>query len=185
MKKLDQFILKSFIGPFFAILLVVVYAVKYIMGGLLHASGELSERYNLPVYGEYASSRSRRSGKGLDKLLEKWEFKHALTDVNAVDSGVCVLLDERFAGKSVLLTGTVPEARLEALADRLRKKLGGVCEVAVRGDLPVNAEAIAAVKAVDAVILVEAKHVSKHVNIERAAEQLSISDADVAGCIVL
>jgi hypothetical protein len=71
-----------------AFLLVAIYAVKYIMSGVLHSGSELSERYGLPVYGEFAKSRARRPGKGLDKLFEKWEFKHASSEDVVVDEFV-------------------------------------------------------------------------------------------------
>ncbi len=167
------------------ILLAGIYTVKYVLGGQLHGGRELTERYNLPVYGDYAKSRARRPGKGLDKLFEKWEFKHALTDAEAVTGGVAALLGERFAGKKVLLTGTVSDQKLAEFAGSLQKKLGNACQIKASGDLPVNATAIAAAKDADAVILVEEKYASRLADVERAAEMLVISQADVGGCIVL
>lgn len=168
-----------------AFLLAGIYFVKYIMGGKLHAASELSERYGLPVFGEYAKSRARRSGKGLDKLFEKWEFRHAVTDADIIDSGVSALLNERFVGKKLLLTGTVSDQRLNEFTARLTGKLGDSCEITARGDMPTNADAIAAVKDADAVILVEEKHHSAGRDIERTAELLGISEANVAGCVVI
>ncbi len=168
-----------------AFLLAGIYCVKYVMGDRLHSAGELTEHYGLPVFGEYARTRARRPGKGLDKLFEKWEFGHAVTDADTVDSGVSALLNERFAGRKVLLMGTVSGKELDEYAARLTAKLGGACEITAQGGLPTNAEAIAAMKEADAVILVEEKHHSTGRNIERTAELLGISEANVAGCIVI
>lgn len=51
-------------------LTALFYAIKYVMSGRLHHGGELSERYSLPVYGEFRKSRARHPGKGLDRLFE-------------------------------------------------------------------------------------------------------------------
>lgn len=167
------------------ILLVCIYLVKYVVGGKLHIANELSEHYNLPLYGEYAKSRAHRPGKGLDKIFEKWEFKHTVTDKDTVTSGICALLSERFAGKKLLLTGTVDGQSLDTLANDLRRKLNGACDIASQGSLPVNSEAITMAKSADAVILVEEKHSSRNADIQRAAELLIIGEINVAGCIVL
>ena len=168
-----------------AFLLAGIYTAKYILESKLRFSRELSERYSLPVFGEFVKSRARRPGKGLDKLFEKWEFSRAVTDADTVTSGISALLSERFTGKKLLLTGTVSGQRLNEFADQLSKKLGGACEIVVQGNLPTNSDAIAEVKDADAVILVEEKHQSTNKGIERAVELLSISEADVAGCIVI
>ena len=167
------------------ILLAGIYLVKYVLSDRLRAGRELTARFGLPVYGEFTKSRARRPGKGLDKLFEKWEFNHSITDPEVVNSGICALLAEQFGGKKVLLTGTVAETRLSALADGLRRKLDGTCEIVSKGGLPVDTDAIAEVKDADAVILVEEKRTSRMADVERAAEMLLIGKADVKGCIVL
>jgi hypothetical protein len=167
-----------------AFLLAAIYAVKYICGGKLNNVGEISERYGLPVYGEFAHSRARRPGKGLDKLFEKWEFKHAVTDAQVVESTVSALLRERFAGKKILLAGTCAQRKLDALGGSLSRHLSGACEISSQGDLPVNANAVSASKDADAVILVEEKYVSRIASIGQAAEQLGIADVNLVGCII-
>lgn len=168
-----------------ALLLAVIYIVRYVLGGKLHAGRELNEKYNLPVLGEYAGSRARRSGKGLDGLFEKWEFAHAVTDPATVSNGIAALLADRLAGKKLLLTGTVSQEALDALCADLDKRLSGACALTAQGGMPVNTDAIAAVRDVDAVILVEKKYASRNADIQRSAELLKIGEADVNGCIVL
>ncbi len=168
-----------------ALLLAGIQLAKYTFAAKLHSGDELMERYGLPVFGEYTKSRARHPGKGLDKLFERWEFNHAITDAEATTDSVCALLGERFAGKKLLLTGTVPAERLNAYIDCLHKKLDGTCEIVTAGGLPMNADAIVDVKDFDAVILVEEKHISRNGDILRAVEMLQIGGADVKGCIVI
>lgn len=167
-----------------AFLLAAIYCVKYVLGGQLHSGSELSDRYGVPVFGEYAKSRARKPGKGLDKLFEKWEFRHAVTDRQVVTEGIAALVGERFAGKRLLLAGTIPQEKAEALCKDLNQRLDDNAVSAV-GGLPTNADAVTAMKGADAVILVEEKYASRAADIERTAEMMLISQANVGGCIVL
>ena len=167
-----------------AFLLAAIYAVKYIMGGRLHSAGELSERYNLPVYGVFAKFRARTHGKGLDKLFESWEFKHASSD-DVVADEIVALLRERHEGKRVLLTGTVSQDKLANLRGKLEPKLGGDVKLEAGGDFLTNNAAIASASQSDAVLLVEEQHESRTQDIEREAELLIMGSANVAGCVLI
>ena len=167
-----------------AFLLAAIYAVKYIMSGVLHSGSELSERYGLPVYGEFAKSRARRPGKGLDKLFEKWEFKHASSEDVVVDE-IVAMLRERHNGKCVLLTGTVSGDKLNNLSQKLQSKLEGAVGLATEGDFLTNNAAIADASEADAVVMVEEKHASRLNSIEREAELLIMGSANVSGCIAI
>lgn len=167
-----------------AFLLAGIYAVKYVMGGKLHTARELSKRFGLPVFGEYAKSRARKPGKGLDKLFEKWEFKHVNTDAEALSSSIATLIGEKFAGKRVLLTGTISQAALDNLRNRLLAASNPV-DLNVQAHFLDNPAAISAAGSADAVVLVEEKYASAMKDIEREAEMLMISSANVGGCIVI
>lgn len=167
-----------------AFLLAAIYAVKYIMSGLLHSGSELSEHYCLPVYGEFAKSRARHPGKGLDKLFEKWEFKHASSD-DAVVEEIVAILRERHNGKRVLLTGTVSGDKLNNLSQKLQSRLEDAVRVEAEGDFLTNNAAIAGASEADAVVMVEEKHASRLNNIEREAELLIMSSANVSGCVAI
>ncbi|MBR1820717.1 MAG: hypothetical protein IJ769_03755 [Clostridia bacterium] len=170
---------------FGAFLFAAIHAIRYITSDKLRYGGELAERYSIPLYGELTKSRARRRGKGVDKLIEKWEFKHAITDSEILYGGIAALMKERCASKRVLLTGTVSEQALVKLRDELGRRLGDACAVNARGDLLRNADAISEAKQADAVILVEEKYASRTADIERAAELLEISEANVNGYIVV
>lgn len=167
-----------------AFLLAAIYTAKYIMSGLLHSSSELLERYCLPVYGEFAKSRARHPGKGLDKLFERWEFKHASSDDVVVEE-IVAMLRERHNGKRVLLTGTVSGNKLDNLSQKLQSKLDGAVALATEGDFLTNNAAIAGASGADAVVMVEEKHASRVNSIDREAELLIMGSANVSGCVVI
>ena len=167
-----------------AFLLAGIYAVKYVMRDTLHAARDLSERYGLPVFGEYAKSRARKPGKGLDKLFEKWEFRHVNTNAEALSGSIAALIGEKFADKRVLLTGTLPQTALDGLRNRLLAASSQL-NLDVQADFLNNPEAVSAAGSADAVVLVEEKYASTARDIEREAEMLMIGSANVAGCIVV
>ena len=113
------------------------------------------------------------------------EFGSSRADSATVSSGICALIREKHAGKKVLLTGTVSEQELLPLAELLKKQLGGAAEIETQANFVRNEDAVQAGGAADAVILVEKKEASRTREIERMAEMLQISQAKVAGCIIL
>lgn len=167
-----------------AFLLAVIYAVKYVLDGKLHTPGEIAEKYEIPVFGAFARSRARRPGKGLDKLFEKWEFGHSGVDDAAILNGIAALLEGRYSGKRVLLTGTLPQSALDGLMARLKPVLGAV-DVETQANFLTNREAVSAAGKADAIVLVEERYASKIRDIDRAAEMLMIGDADVGGCVII
>ena len=168
-----------------ALVLAAVYALRYILGGRLHLTKELTEHYGLACYGDFAHSRARQPGKGLDKWFENWEFNHMVTDPETVREGICALLREDGKTRRVLLTGTISGQSLEALGKALKAKLGNACALEVRGDLLHDATALEEAKRADTVILVEEKHVSRLSDIAREVELVGLSAANVGGCIVI
>ena len=168
-----------------AFLLACFYAVRYVMGGRLHIASELSEAYVIPLYGEYAKSRARRPGKGLDKLFEKWEFGHRDVNPDTLTDHIASLIGERYGGKRVMLTGTLSGEKLDGLRKSLESRLGGDVRLEAKGDFLTSGDAVSAIGGSDAVILVEEKHVSKNRDIAREAELLMIGKSDVGGCIVI
>ncbi len=167
-----------------AFLLAAFYVAKYVFEALLRSCRELTEHFGLPVYGEFRHSRARKPGKGLDKLIEKWEFKHARTD-EAVADEVVALLRERHQGNRILLTGTVSKEKLDDLGKKLGAKLSDAVELYVEGDFLTNSAAITSAAQAQTVVLVEQKHASRVKDIEREAELLITGKANVAGCVVI
>ena len=167
-----------------AFLLAGIHVVRYIGGGMLHKGSELSENYGVPVYGEFIKSRARRPGKGLDRLFEKWEFRHASSD-EAVINDIVALIRERNDGKRVLLTGTLAQEKLESLRQKLRPGLDDVVYLEIAGDFLTNGAAITDASQADAVVMVEEKHVSRLQDIRREAELLIMGSANVTGCVLI
>ena len=168
------------------VFLVVVYAVLYIFGGVLHSSEDLKAGYMLPAYGEFEHSRARKPGKGLDGMIEKWERKGRKGNDREVYDHICALLMTNYANKKVLLTGTVPEEKISLLLQNMRQRLDeNALRLEAQAGFSDNTGAIPATKEADAVLIVEEKHHSRLSDIRKMAETLQLNQANVSGCIVL
>lgn len=165
-------------------LLVFLYALIYILNGRLKSSRELAERYKLPIYGNYTSSGCIHFGKGLDKLLIKWELGKGNPDDETVCDNIAALINEKPKAKNLLLVSTLSAKKLEKLKEALLKRLPEY-SVKIQADLNHNSEGISEAVKADAVILVEEKGVSYLKDIDRMAENLIIAEANVIGAIML
>ena len=166
-------------------LMVGAYLALYLLNGRMHRAEDVALRYSVPLYGEFVSSRARRKDRGLDGLIERWEFRGEITDDTAVADNICALLRQRHAGERVLLLGTVPEARMQALKGLLQDRLGQSLRLSAQGGFTRNSGAVAQAGGADAVILVEAKHASRMREVAAMADQLKLCEARVDGCITI
>ena len=166
------------------LLMICIHGTMYLLSKKLRLAEEMTGRYGVPVYGELAHSRARRPGKGIDGLIEKWEFRRANTDRAAVLDGVCALIRSQELG-DVLLTGTVPSERLQAFAGEMAGHLGEETPVSAEGSFMHNSRAITEAGKAGAVILVEEAHESQTDEMNRMAEVLGAGKARVIGAIVI
>ena len=167
-----------------AFVMACFYAFHYALGGRVVNSSEISEKYNLPILEESVRSSSIHNNRGLDKLLAKWEVGKNKTDTEKMYNNISALIAEQQEAKDVLLVSTLKTDKLktikEALATRIDDKT-----IEAKGNFLTDSEAITEAAKAAAVILVEQKDTSRIKDIERMAESLMISQANVIGAIVL
>lgn len=170
-----------FLGAF---LMICFYAFHYVLGGRLINSAEISEQYNLPVFGESSRSGSIHGDKGLDKLLAKWELGKNRIDPETTYDNICALIAEQQGANNILLVSTLKENKLNPVREKLATRMPEK-EIKARCSFLTDSEAIAEAAQADAVLLVEEKGLSRVKHIRRMAESLSIGRANVIGAIVL
>ncbi len=170
------------LGAFF---MAFILALKYIFDGKVHSASDLSGAYSLNVYADLPHSRARRPRFCIDKLLRKWEIGHVAASRENIYDSACTLLKNNYAGKRIVLAGTIPAAAVEGVRDELAARLGDAVELSVQPDFLTRCDAATDAKGADIVFLVEEKYVSRIADIARMAEMLVISGAQVGGCIAL
>ena len=167
------------------LLLACCYGAGYLFSDKLRSARELTERFGVPVYGAVNHSRARRPGKGIDKLIEKWEFRKARTDAGTALEGAGALIREHGGEGGILLTGTIPAEKIRPTADRLAEILGEKARITVEGAFLQNSKAITAAADAAAVILVEEVHESETDDIRRVLEMLRMGKADAVGAVTV
>lgn len=181
--KIRRFALIGFIaGAFFA---VCLYGVLYLLSRKLRKARELTDQFSVPVYGQLNHTRARHPGKGLDGLIEKWEFRKTKTDREAVLENACVLVREHGGEGGVLLTGTLPAERMQALADSMKERLGDAVQLTVEGSFLKNPRVIAEAAGASAVVIAEEQYTSDLDEIRRMLELLKIGNTPASGAIVI
>ncbi len=167
-----------------AAILAFIYAVLFILKGGLSGSRDFSNRYKLPVFGEYATPGWLHSNKGLDKLFATWELGKSILNDDALSDNIAALVAENREATNVLLVSTLPTEKLNAIKEALTKRLPEK-NIEVQADATRNSNAITEASKADVVIMAEAKNVSRLKNIDRVAENLVIAKANVIGAIIL
>ena len=170
----------------FAFLMVAYLSVKYLAGGRLHDGTEMTRRYGLFVFGEADHSRARRPGKGIDRLIENWEFGKSKKDAAQTGHQAATLLSNCLSnGNSLILVSTRPSDKLAALQKTLESELKAQdiqigCKADFLGDshLPPLSESTN-------LLIVEEKYESRTEVIRREVEILSMQDAKTIGAIIL
>ena len=167
-----------------AFVMACFYAFHYVLGGRLVNSCEISEKYNLLILDEVVRSSSIHGNKGLDRFLAKWEVGKNKTNAETMYNNISALIAEQQEAKDVLLVSTLKTDKLKTIKEALAARVEDITFEA-RGNFLTDSEAITEASKAAAVILVEEKNTSRIKNIERMAESLMISRANVTGAIVL
>ena len=166
------------------ILMLFIYAATYIFRGTVNNASELTDRYNLPIFGSVPKSGHLHAYRGLDKLFSRWELGKDAQKVDIVYDNICALISKNEDAKTILLVSSLPEAKLNKVRDELTKRLSEKTIDVIGNMLHSNEVVPEAIKA-DEVIVVEETHASRIEDIDRMAETLMICKANVIGCITI
>ena len=156
----------------------------YLLGSKMHSGREISHQYSLPVFGEMKQSRAWRKGKGIDKLIEKWEFRIDRRTDDSVYQNIAALLREQKEVRAVTLASTLVEFEVKPVQENLQSRVEGM-EISLASDFLSNRDAVSLVSNADAVLVVEKKHTTRNTEVSQMAGMLEVSGAKVRGAIIL
>lgn len=160
------------------------YVLHYVLRGRLNSSNELTEKYNLPILGEIKKSSSIHNNRGLDKIIAKMELGKNYIDKETTYRNISALIVEQKNLKKFMLVSTLPEKAIFSVKKDLSTNIQDI-DINVKGDFLTNSEAITHAIKANSIILVEEINRSENKKIERMAEMLMISQANVIGAIVI
>lgn len=181
-KDIFKFALIGFLAG--AFLMICFYAIHYVINGKLMNGNSLSEQYDLPLFGELQKSSTIHNNKGLDKLLSKWELGDKSINNDKIYENISALIAEQEKAVSILLVSTLNKEKLDPLKETLQAHLEDKI-IDAEGSFLNNSNGISEAAKAGSVILAEERNVSRNKEIERMAEMLVISKANVIGVIVL
>ena len=166
-----------------AAVLFFIYAALYAFRGRINRSDDLTERYHLPLLGEFFKAGNLHKLSGLDKLFAKKELGEQ-PDPNVIYDNIGALIARKQDVNHLLLVSTLPEAKLAPVCDALSKRLENK-SITARAEMHQNSDAIEDAAKTDAIVVVEEKHVSRIKDTDRMAESLNYCEANVIGAIIL
>lgn len=162
-----------------------VIFLQFILDHRLRASGELKEKYDLPILGEFSSEAAKKHGKfgrWLDKLSgdvqtlpeERQVYELIAAGVQASAAALPMRL---------VVTGTVSKEILDQIGEQLKSLLPDTYKIKVETNPVYNAAFLVDLKQYT-VLLVEVKGVSEKKDIEKLSEVLQRSEVKVIGAVV-
>ena len=145
----------------------------------------MTQRYGLFVFAEADHSRARHPGKGIDALIEKWEFGKKRVGVDQACHQAATLLAGSVSGGALVLAGTRASKRFDQLQKTLEAELkGDVRQIVPVADFLQSDQAGRLPEGAD-LLIVEEKYESRTDQIHREAEILSMQRANVLGTVIL
>lgn len=165
------------------ILAAGLYAILYAVNGKLKDADEMTARYGLPLLGDFGRTGARHPGKGLDGLIEKWEYRSRRPKAEAVYERLASYAEGREDVQTVALVSTLPEAELKDLQAELAKRLPEKT-VETAADFTRSGTGITQAAKADAVMWVEEKNISCRMEMAQTAEALMAGKADVIGAVL-
>ena len=162
-----------------------VIFLQFILDHRLRTSGELKERYNLPILGEFSSEAAKRHGK-FDQWLDKLSGDvQTLPDDKQVYELIAAAVQTSAATLPMQLavTGTVNKEIMGQVGEQLKSLLPDTYAIKLETNPVYNAAFLADLKKYT-VLLVEAKGVSDKREIEKLAEVLYRNEVKVIGAVV-
>ena len=165
--------------------MIGLYLITLVLRGKLKRGDELTEQYNVPLFGEMNRSGARKPGKGIDGLLERMESGKTQKTEEQVYDNAAALVRENAGEGTLLLAGTVGTDVLDRVKAEMAKRLGGNTCIGTLADFPAGSGAVEEVNRAGAVLWVEEKNVSRNDGIRKAAEVFENTGAAVIGTLVV
>ena len=166
-------------------LAVLFYGMFYFLGGKLHGNNELRSRYGYPLLGIIPETQKKGFLPGIDKFLLKLEdCSMAVTQEEAyerISRNMAKLAEDN---KTLLLTGTVPLAKLQEIASSVTLWPENGISIVVAPNLNMDARSLKLLADCDAVILAEETGKSRIAQIQKELETIRNFKKPVTGYIL-
>lgn len=172
------------LGGVLGVFMVVFFVcVSFLMSDKVYAAKELRNRYQLKILGKLPVAGRKKPGaidRWLNRLEDRAEAKNAEREYGLIAANI-----RNYGGglKSLLVIGTVTDAVLCDLAERLGRELPEV-KIIFGGNVLEDASALQKLPECDGVILAEQCGMSVYGRVELEIEKARDLQKQVVGCVV-
>lgn len=168
----------GFIGGMFV--MVFFYGIGYVCSDKIRGERELRERY-----GYYLLGTIPKPKKGINRFLEKLEgVSEQVTEEEAywiISTNIANLAE---AGSTILVTGTVEEAKLKVFTEVISSQVEDVSLIS-GANMNATASTLEALAMCDAVILVEERDKSLRAKVQKEQESIGVLNKLVMGYVMV
>lgn len=164
---------------------IAFYIIRYITGGKLRSINDLQALYDLPMYGWFPNTVTRKPDKGIDKLIEKKKNKKNKVDKAVICGQIASMVVKNFEGKKVAIVSTSSSGAVKDIYDTIKGVVGSKVSITLKQEFLSNPKAIEGLDSVDAILVVEVRDNSIMTDIERMGEIIEISRYRVDGYIAM
>ncbi len=174
----------GFAAGFFA--MVFCYGAGYLFSDRLRGERELRERYGYYILGVFPGMGRKRFLGSVDRFLERLEGTGKRpSEEEAYRIAAVNMTNLAGTGRTLLVTGTIGQERLQGFVDSVIKYLHEDMALVAGADMNVTADTLEALAECDGVILVEQRGRSLRRQIHREYESIAALGKPVVGYVVL
>lgn len=168
----------GFIGGLF--LMAFLYGIGYICSDRIRGERELRDRYGYYLLGTIPKKR-----RGVNRFLEKLEgVSEEVTENEAYWIISTNIANLAAAGSTILITGTVEEAKLKVFTEVISSQVEDVSLV-TGANMNATASTLEALAVCDSVILVEERDRSLRAKIQKEQESIEVLGKMVMGYVMM
>ena len=166
--------------------MVFCYGTGYVFSDRLRGERELRERYGYYILGVFPGMGRKRFLGSVDRFLERLEGTGKRpSEEEAYRIAAVNMTNLAGTGRTLLVTGTIGQERLQGFVDSVIKYLHEDMALVAGADMNVTADTLEALAECDGVILVEQRGRSLRRQIHREYESIAALGKPVVGYVVL
>ena len=163
---------------------VVIFIMNYVINNKIRNSDDLQRLFNIPLYGAFPYSYTKKPNRGIDKILEKIRGTNK-ADNKVTTEHVATMIEKNYEGKKVLIASTTDSEMVNELYKTLKELIGDKVELSIETGFLSKNKSIDSANLSDTVLLVEIRNETVITDVERFGEIMLINECDVAGYVVL
>ncbi len=158
-----------------------IFAVIYVMDGLLHTGTELQKDYGLDIFADI-QSETKEAKNGIDRRIAR--LRGVRLSREECLKRCAILIKSSMENGRLLLTGTIPKEDIYSFTEELKDRLPGTEIVAAESAL-INSDTLEKIGEVKDVLILEKKNSSRHKDIAAELDCIRKQKGRIIGAVTI